>query len=123
LKKYLLAALLLSGAALPARAIVLNCAAPIVSFGDANPGRDPVESVYVFSDGDAGAWFVTYSTRSGATISRSAQYDMTTQTSYWSGSLTTNPAIVAMGAIYRRANADYVRSDHPGDGDTALHSC
>ena len=85
-------------------AIELNCPAPVVLVGNANPGKDPVVSVHVYRYGDTGLWYITYRLSSGATISRGDQYDMKTvpygRTSYWTGTLKSNPAVVDSGAIF-----------------------
>jgi hypothetical protein len=84
-----------------ARAIELDCAAPVVTVGATNnPGADPVTSVSV-SD-NARAWRVVYTLASGATINRADQYTMinSTEKGQWSGTLNKRPKLFMKGTIF-----------------------
>jgi S1-C subfamily serine protease len=81
----------------------LNCEAPVVHVGDANPGRNPVTGVsVVFNDG---YWHIAYSFADGSHVNREDQYYLqnTSSAKYpvtWGGYLRTNEKLYMNARIF-----------------------
>jgi hypothetical protein len=129
--------------AAPGLSLDLNCAAPVVTKGDASPGRNPVVGAHVLIE--KGDWSITFKFADGSTVDRADQYNGNSLSpaqiaknnasakqpviAEWVGSHKRRDDVVMIGSLYQDGSSSYRYVEivasirHPDDAKVMVAQC